>query len=188
MANDARRKRARKLYAMADEMLSLAREIELDADSLTRRNSDLPLIVSKHDGHAALCCEPALLELARQQYAERRRRGAIFGRQDIFGEPAWDALLDLYVAMAEGRSVTVTRACVGAAVSTSTALRWLNILEAANLVVRDQEGDGPARVRLSEQGFGRVSDCLKDSLKNRALDSWQFDLTESLHPVPQNND
>ena len=46
-----------------------------------------------------------LLAFAKAQYAFRRRREAIFGL-DIFAEPAWDMLLDLYIQRGERRAVS----------------------------------------------------------------------------------
>lgn len=37
-------------------------------------------------------------ELARQSYDDRRRREKIFKNESLFGEPAWDILLDLFIA------------------------------------------------------------------------------------------
>lgn len=53
---------------------------------------------------------------------------------EIFGEPAWDILLDLFVARLEGRSISVTSACIAADVPSTTALRWVGILESRGLV------------------------------------------------------
>ena len=64
------------------------------------------------------------LTLAREFYAGRRRR-ARYLSVDLFGEPTWDILLDLYVAAREGRRVPTTSACIGAHVPPTTALRWL---------------------------------------------------------------
>ena len=92
--------------------------------------------------------------IARTLYAIRRRREDIFGIGDIFGEPAWDMLLDLYIAEQDRKALPVTSACIGAAVPTTTGLRWLNILEKQGLVERSND-PGDARrtfVRLSSRG------------------------------------
>jgi DNA-binding MarR family transcriptional regulator len=47
----------------------------------------------------------------------------------LFADPAWDMLLDLFAARLEERSVSVSSLCVAAAVPSTTALRWINILE-----------------------------------------------------------
>jgi DNA-binding PadR family transcriptional regulator len=93
------------------------------------------------------------LTLAREFYAGRRRR-ARYLSVDLFGEPTWDILLDLYVAAREGRRVPTTSACIGAHVPPTTALRWLRILEMRALVEREDDGRDGRRtfVRLTERG------------------------------------
>ncbi|KUR74360.1 winged helix DNA-binding protein [Novosphingobium sp. FSW06-99] len=93
------------------------------------------------------------LTLAREFYAGRRRR-ARYLSVDLFGEPTWDILLDLYVAAREGRRVPTTSACIGAHVPPTTALRWLRILEMRALVEREDDGRDGRRtfVRLTDRG------------------------------------
>lgn len=54
----------------------------------------------------------------------------------LFADPAWDMLLDLFAASAEGVRVSVSSACIASGVATSTALRWINELELGGLVTR----------------------------------------------------
>ena len=107
----------------------------------------------------------ALLAFARETYRIRRRRGR-FLPADLFGEPTWDILLDLYVATRENRPVPTTSACIGAHVPPTTALRWLRILETRGLVEREEdERDGRRTfVRLSEQGLSAMEDWLHVAL------------------------
>ena len=115
--------------------------------------------------------EPATLALARMIYAERRRRDRTFPA-DIFGEPSWDILLDLFVARGEGRRVPTTSACIGAHVPPTTALRWLRLLEGHGLVEREEdERDGRRTfVRLSTKGMDLVGNFL-DASRLRGLQS-----------------
>lgn len=78
----------------------------------------------------------ALLATARAIYRNRRLRDDVFGADGTFGEPAWDLLLDLYVATHDRKQVSVTAACAASAVPVTTALRWLGQLERQGLVVR----------------------------------------------------
>jgi DNA-binding MarR family transcriptional regulator len=66
---------------------------------------------------------------ARALYAARRRRDKLFGPVDIFGEPSWDMLLDLYVAAGGGRELAVSSLCIGSVVPPTTALRYIALLE-----------------------------------------------------------
>ena len=65
----------------------------------------------------------------------RRRRDGLFP-EGMFGEAAWDMLLDLFVAKAEGRQVAVSSACIASAVPPTTALRWLRTLIDGNMIQR----------------------------------------------------
>lgn len=54
----------------------------------------------------------------------------------LFGEPAWDMLLELLDAEIEGRQVTVSNLCEAASVPATIGFRWLNSLVAEGLVRR----------------------------------------------------
>jgi hypothetical protein len=99
--------------------------------------------------------ERRYLALARQAYALRRKRAAIFGNPELFGEPAWDILLDLYIAHADGKPVSVSSACIGSAAPPTTGLRWLGVLAEEGLVVRENYADDHRRVlvRLTRAGI-----------------------------------
>ncbi|MES2300775.1 MAG: MarR family transcriptional regulator [Pseudomonadota bacterium] len=115
--------------------------------------------------------DPALiihhLAVARELYAERRRRHK-FLPADLFGEPTWDILLDLYIAAREERRVPTTSACIGAHVPPTTALRWLRILEARGLIEREDDGRDGRRtfVRLTWRGLAAMDASLASLRKN----------------------
>lgn len=102
------------------------------------------------------------LALARQTYALRRKRASIFGSPELFGEPAWDILLDLFIAHAEGKSVSVSSACIGSAAPATTGLRWLGVLADEGLVVRENDADDNRRVlvRLTHTGITAMEQFL----------------------------
>lgn len=129
---------AQRLIAMAGDLLALARDIEgRPAIAAGGTPNDEPAIA--HD-------QRALAELARAAYRERRLRSQFFTGLDLFGEPAWDLLLDLFINANEGKRVPVTSACIGAAVPTTTALRWLAILESRGLVEREADSSDARRI------------------------------------------
>ncbi|WP_430635499.1 hypothetical protein [Sphingomonas hankookensis] len=74
-------------------------------------------------------------------------RGAIRARRmrdqflagDLFADPAWDMLLDLFAARLEGSSVSVSSLCIAAAVPPTTALRWITTLSDAGLLMRRED-------------------------------------------------
>jgi hypothetical protein len=98
------------------------------------------------------------LRLARKTYWLRRQRASIFGCAEMFGEPAWDILLDLYIASAEGKQVSVSSACIGSACPPTTGLRWLAILTEQGFVVRENDSNDNRRVmvRLSDKGVAAM--------------------------------
>ena len=78
-----------------------------------------------------------LVLLAQQEYASRRSRERCFAA-NIFAEPAWDMLLDLYVQQHRGRPVSIHSLCIAAAVPATTALRWIGKLDDCGLVARER--------------------------------------------------
>lgn len=78
----------------------------------------------------------------------RRRREALFGR-GLFGEPAWDMLLELYVAELAGRRECVSGLCCVSGVPSTTALRWIGLLENAGWISRTADPRDGRRSFLS---------------------------------------
>ena len=66
-----------------------------------------------------------LVEVARRLYRLRKRRDSELGAL-LFSEPAWDILLDLYVAQCEGRPIYLWSLCVAANIPLSSAHRRSN--------------------------------------------------------------
>jgi DNA-binding MarR family transcriptional regulator len=79
---------------------------------------------------------PELIARARNEFQSRRRRGEIFG-QSMFGEPAWDMLLVLYILDVSGQRQTVGSLLQFSGKPSTTAKRWLDYLEAHDLVQSD---------------------------------------------------
>lgn len=97
---------------------------------------------------------PATDVLASRCYAERRLRDQIFDDPSLFGEPAWDILLDVASAEAKGERLSVSSVCIGSCSPPTTALRWLGILEDRGLLRREYDVlDGRRSfVRLTRSG------------------------------------
>ena len=68
-------------------------------------------------------------------YDLRRRRDEQFG-DDLFLDPSWDILLDLYVSKHNKKRISVTSACIASAAAPTTALRYIGMLEQRGLVKR----------------------------------------------------
>ena len=150
-------RQARRLIASANELLALAAEL----DEAARRGTFAPRAQGRgSDGEAASLLEDDVrwLRHARRTYRNRRSRSAHFQDESLFGEPAWDLLLDLFIAAKERKRVPVTSACIGAAVPTTTALRWLAVLEERGLVLREADPSDARRVfvRLSAEAYAKM--------------------------------
>jgi DNA-binding MarR family transcriptional regulator len=78
---------------------------------------------------------------------------------DLFADPAWDILLDLYAANLEGKSVSVSSLCIAAAVPPTTALRWITTMTEHGALVRKQDPNDARRVfiGLSEDSEARLT-------------------------------
>lgn len=135
---------------LADELMAIAARLR-GAAAVDAAPGDTPAVSPKSPS-----ARPARSKLAaaRRVYAMRRKRAAIFGNPDLFGEPAWDILLDLYIAHAEGKQVSVSSACIGSAAPPTTGLRWLGVLADEGLVVREADAGDNRRVlvRLTPAG------------------------------------
>jgi DNA-binding MarR family transcriptional regulator len=64
----------------------------------------------------------------------RRYREKLFG--EIFADPAWDMLLELYLAELEKRQLSVTAVSVAGAVPPSTGIRWITTMTEAGMIER----------------------------------------------------
>jgi len=91
-----------------------------------------------------------LIVKARQLLRQRRRRERILPRA-MFGEPAWDMLLHLYLNDRRYTIAALTEACN---VTPSTALRWIEYLVGDGLVERTPHPtDARAQhIALSQKG------------------------------------
>jgi hypothetical protein len=101
--------------------------------------------------------------LVRRIIRQRQLRSRYFPRE-LFGDPAWDMLLDLTAARAEHVRVSVTSLCIASGVPATTALRWISQLMQAGLLLRlDDETDRRrAFLTLSDHGVEAVARYFSD--------------------------
>lgn len=72
---------------------------------------------------------------------------------ELFAEPAWDILLELYAFKLVAREVAQSELVARINVPPSTSIRWLKMLEAEGLVTR-KTGDGRPDVALTLTRMG----------------------------------
>lgn len=101
------------------------------------------------------------VRIARKLWNARSRRNASFGT-DLFGEPSWDILLDIFVHQHTGGETTVSSACYGSRVPQTTALRHVANLEAQNLLISSRSShDGRLRIiKLTDEAVAKMKDVL----------------------------
>jgi DNA-binding MarR family transcriptional regulator len=107
--------------------------------------------------------ETALNNLAKEILRSRRRREKIFDAA-LFGEPAWDILLELYVAEFTGQRLCVSTVCHASAVPATTALRWVVKLENEKWIERmaDPRDRRRTRLALTSRGLTAMRRYLND--------------------------
>jgi len=120
--------------------------------------------------------ELSLKDQARKQMAERVLRFCAFTNshwQDLATIEAAEILilLDLFVQQQKGRPVAVTDACAAAQVPTTSALRAIDRLLAADMIERHTDPFDARRklLRLSANGNHRVVSYLDEFLR----DEWR---------------
>lgn len=97
----------------------------------------------------------------------RRLRDQFF-RGELFADPAFDMLLDLYAARLENSRVAVSSLCIAAAVPATTALRWIKALTDKGLFVRTADPQDGRRVYIglsddAARAMGRYLTALQKS-------------------------
>ena len=113
-------------------------------DSAFRFESPRPAFAGaeEDEGSARLvrAARPALPDprLVRRIIRQRQLRARFFDG-DLFGDPAWDMLLDLTAARAEHARVSVTSLCIASGVPPTTALRWIGQMSEAGLLERVED-------------------------------------------------
>ncbi len=157
------------LLDMAHRLATLA----LKADEAAFHQS------SKQQSFAASCGEDPNMSLlidrlsnwtisaadVRAEIARRRKRESFF-TENLFADPAWDILLDLYAAELERSNVSISSACIAASVPQTTALRWIDMLIKNDLVERqfDKVDRRRTYLVLTSKGVKTMSTCLKSIL------------------------
>ena len=127
-------------HGIADQMEALAIELR----SISSTNTD------------RVPTETSLLAQAGKVYAARRKIDGIFNMQGFSAGPAWDMMLDLYKARAQGKQVSVTSACIGGGCPPTTGLRWLQALENMQLIERIPDPKDRRRIVISLTEGGKV--------------------------------
>ena len=143
------------------------RRMRILADELTELISKIEMSQSRPDDMDGGYAAPDLsdwLEVAQDEYNLRRYREKMFGSPQLFGEPTWDILLDLFIAELKNVRMQTTSVCIGAQVPQTTALRWIALLERQNLVRKYRDKDDSRRVfiQLTETALNKMVQVFYD--------------------------
>jgi DNA-binding MarR family transcriptional regulator len=101
---------------------------------------------STHDSSGEL--ESPASGLVAQIINARALRPQFFG-PELFGEPAWDILLELYQSQLCQFRMKVSSVCAASGVPATTALRWMKVMEGRGLIERRADPRDGRRVFVS---------------------------------------
>ncbi len=133
------------LQSLADEVARIARALAALASAPAASSGDIfsdGLIGYRAEPlPRAVSTVPVSAGEVRAMIRARRLRERFF-LADLFADPAWDMLLDLFAARIERTQVAVSSLCIAAAVPPTTALRTIRAMTATGLLTRvDDPGD-----------------------------------------------
>lgn len=141
-----------------------------DKDSINRaKEADQPFVQSlgavELVSTASISTPPAqpISEKGIRTILKHRRKRDEFFEGDLFADPAWDILLELYAAALGQSRLSTGSVSIGAAVPATTALRWIKSLEAKNLIERKADPLDARRnyLSLSEGAFDALTSYFK---------------------------
>ena len=100
-----------------------------------------------------------LAATARRLIVERRLRDRLLNIPALFGEPAWDILLDLFVAYVDEKPVSTSDACISSTAPATTGLRYLKALEDRQMIerVRHQSDGRVVYIRLTDSAVAQMT-------------------------------
>ncbi len=99
------------------------------------------------------------MSLAKALFISRKQRSSFF-KTSMFGEPAWDMLLGLFITEGTQRRQTIGGLAELAGAPMSTSLRWIDYLEQAKLIAR---ASSPTDKRIV---FIELTDIAREALHN----------------------
>jgi predicted transcriptional regulator len=138
------RERAADLRRLAQELTRMADEMDR-----TPPAPDRPLLWAKDDQGRPW----SLCAIAKRVYRSRRERERYLPA-NLFFDPAWDMLLDLFIASCQSKQLATKGLCLAAGVPPTTAIRYIDALVKAGLVARLDDPRDARRtlVVLTEEG------------------------------------
>lgn len=150
------------------QVIRLADRDPRPSDSDLAPGSRLAIIVAHaeclaRDAGARNLCQPTSGQFVRRVLAARSSRRRFFDA-DLFADPAWDILLELYALECEQRRTSISKLCIAAGVPGTTALRWIEKLHSDGMIVREADLHDARRVwvSISTKAFRAMSSYLQE--------------------------
>lgn len=127
-----------KISGLSQELRSLAQLLDEPSvrDSGGDAGGEGPIGPAQATVRQERDCEPAELALYIRDVLRKEAKRREIGGGELFGDPAWEMLLDLLLAKIEGRLVAVSSACIASGAPMSTALRLVRRLVAEGVLCR----------------------------------------------------
>jgi DNA-binding MarR family transcriptional regulator len=116
-----------------------------------------------YDTVTVACCNGSTAQTSvRKLIADRRERERHFDAE-LFADPAWDILLDLYAAALAGQIVSASALCAAAAVPSTTARRWIGILDRVGMItcLPDPNDKRRTLIQLTQDTRNRMQNYLR---------------------------
>ena len=138
--------------------INRTKEIDQLRRKISELKSDLDNMLNEPEGsvheitmldiqEGANLSEPSLVDLARRLTQEFDYRRNFFDRE-LFSDPAWLILLDLFIHNTLGKPVSVSSLYLAAKTPATTALRWINTLADRGMIERFDDPTDRRRVHL----------------------------------------
>lgn len=146
------------LRRIAQNLMAIANEIESTIPGVNRYISD--------DDDSFPRFPPAIAaKFALAVRAARVRRDRHFPDK-LFGEPAWDILLELFASTVMGERISIDKACRAANVAQTTALRYIRELERHGLIAETPglADSGVALLEMTEKGLKAMRATLREQV------------------------
>ncbi len=139
-----------RLLELAEQLGALATEISEQVE-IAPASGTLDWDMS-HEQRALLAARVARALVDTRHFRTR------FFDADLFGEPTWDMLLDLFISRIDAKCISVSSLAVASGTPHATALRHMAKLEQAGLVRRTPDPHDSRRVNIA------LSDEAADSI------------------------
>ncbi|MEG3173077.1 MarR family winged helix-turn-helix transcriptional regulator [Sphingomonas sp. ZB1N12] len=124
--------------------------------STSRSNGAVDLAARRDRAAGIVPVSPALLARARQARRLRATMSAFLPR-DLLVDPAWDMMIDLFIAVATGERLHVKDLILMSGESAASAMRRIDRLQEAALLVRHPDPTDHRRVHIGITAKGQAA-------------------------------